>query len=141
MKVGIAGGRNYGSRAEEWRDDLTGATSKWWAPYQPEIDYLNQTLDAIHVKKPITCVIHGNATGADNLAKLWAIKNKVKQIPYNAEWDIYGSKAGPLRNARMMDENPDIQCWIYFNGGKGTDNCIKQARLRKLNILDLRNKP
>lgn len=138
MKIGVAGGRHYGERAEKWTDEFLGITTETWVPYQPEIDFLNQTLDAIHARKPITCIVQGEADGADKLAKAWAIRNGVDHLDYPADWDKWGGKAGPIRNAEMLDNNPDTKCWIYFKGGAGTANCMKQAKFRKFNILDLR---
>lgn len=132
MKILVAGGRHFGEKQVDWGDH------KVWEPNQEEIDYLNQTLDAIHAKKKITCIVQGEASGADLLAKAWAIRNNVEHLDYPAEWSKYGAKAGPIRNATMYDDNPDIQCAVFFKGGKGTENCMKQAKFRKVNILDCR---
>src|ERR1044072_2144882 len=43
-------------------------------------------------------VIHGNAKGADTIAKEWAFERGVGHVPFHADWDKYGRKAGPIRN-------------------------------------------
>ncbi|HUW48130.1 MAG TPA: DUF2493 domain-containing protein, partial [Patescibacteria group bacterium] len=62
--------------------------------------YANQVLSMIHEDHPITCVIHGDASGADTLAKDWAKANDITQVPYPAEWDKYKHAAGPIRNGQ-----------------------------------------
>lgn len=129
MKILITGGRNYGQKQEVWGDETV------WFDNPVEIAYFNDTLDAIHRRKPITCIVHGGAKGADTLAKLWAQDNNVEQKEYLPDWNRHGVYAGPLRNAEMMDLNKDLQCVIAFPGGKGTKNCIGQAKTRKINVL------
>lgn len=53
-------------------------------------------------------VIVGDASGVDRVV---AEICKEKKIPYTvfvAEWNKYGRSAGPKRNQRMIDENPDM---------------------------------
>lgn len=77
----------------------------------------------------ITAIIHGDATGADYLAKCWAVAYDVKEIPEPVkkdEWRDLGRKAGPLRNQKMLDlYAPD--CVVAFPGGRGTANMMRLA--------------
>lgn len=77
-------------------------------------------------------VIEGGAEGADKLAREWCALNKVPNKTYYANWNKFGSCAGPIRNKVMLTENEDaIVCW--FPGGRGTENCKSLAK--KLNMI------
>jgi len=72
---------------------------------------------------PIELIIHGAARGADTLAEEWAFAHSVSTQRFPADWKNFGPSAGPLRNAKMLEEGkPDFG--IAFPGGKGTaDMC------------------
>lgn len=56
----------------------------------------------------ITLVIHGGATGADTFADLWAKSHSIPVHCYPAQWQLYGDRAGPIRNRQMLIEgDPD----------------------------------
>lgn len=74
-----------------------------------------------------TCVIHGDATGADRLAKIWCLLNNVPQEPYPALWGKHGRAAGPIRNQQMLEcGHPDLV--VAFPGGSGTADMVARAR-------------
>lgn len=82
----------------------------------------------------IVQVVHGDATGADSLARDWAIERRVPHTPFPAKWKEYGNKAGPIRNSQMLRlAKPDMV--LAFDGGKGTANMVKQARRQGLPIV------
>lgn len=75
-------------------------------------------------------LIQGEASGADTIAKKYALKNKMLYLDFPAEWDKYGKSAGPIRNKQMIDEGkPDIVLAFYndISKSKGTLDMIKQA--------------
>jgi len=85
---------------------------------------LNSKLDELDERFEITCVVHGDALGADRMAAMWAYKNKIPVIAYPADWNRYGSSAGPVRNTLMLkEESPDMV--IAFPGGAGTRHMRK----------------
>lgn len=43
-------------------------------------------------------IVAGGAPGADTLGKEWAQQNAIIYTEFAANWDLYGNKAGPLRN-------------------------------------------
>lgn len=110
---------------------------------------LNQTLDSIFEERgwmsepdeygnclPVVHIIHGGAEGADTLADNYAVMNWCVVTEYPALWDKYGKSAGPIRNKQMLDEGePDLV--IAFPGGKGTNNMIKQANGRGIEIINV----
>ena len=102
--------------------------------------YVWGTLDNLHRRRRIVCVIHGGATGADACANRWAIRNNVERLSYpvtQAEWNEHGKKAGPMRNRLMLSrEMPTLV--VAYPGGRGTADCVKQAKQLGLLVADLR---
>lgn len=117
MRVIVCGGRNYSARTRVYT-----------------------LLDAIHAVKPIRTVVHGDARGADTLAKEWAqraaIPRRVEVEAHPADWSKHGKRAGPIRNRKMADVGADL-C-IAFPGGRGTSDMILKATAAWIPVLDLR---
>lgn len=90
---------------------------------------LFETLDELDVHH----VIEGGATGADALARQWAQQRFRPFTEYPANWTEHGRRAGPLRNAEMLEENPDAV--VAFPGGRGTDHMIALAAERGVPII------
>ena len=112
MKVVVTGGRSYANR---------------------ELVY--DVLDRLH---GVVFLIHGGAPGADRLASDWADSRGVINVSFNVRpnaWTRFGRRAGPLRNEQMMVLKPDLV--IAFPGGKGTRNCILQARRRNIQVVEI----
>lgn len=87
---------------------------------------LFSTLDVAHAANPIILLIHGGASGADDLAGKWARHVGVPWKAYAAYWKTEGKAAGPKRNQRMLDES-DPHLVIAFPGGAGTADMIRRA--------------
>jgi len=96
---------------------------------------LYRVLDTVHERRRITCIVEGEASGADRLARLWAESRGIAVDPYPADWDnidrpgavvkrnrygkLYDAVAGHVRNEQMLREGrPSLA--IGFPGGKGT---------------------
>jgi hypothetical protein len=53
----------------------------------------------------ITTLIHGKAKGADLMADAWALgEEDIEIVPFPADWEKFGKRAGFVRNKRMLDE-------------------------------------
>lgn len=86
---------------------------------------LCRVLDRFHAKTPIALLIEGGQSGADSLARRWAIRHQVPNQRFKADWN-HGLSGGPKRNRQMLVEGkPDAV--IAFPGGKGTANMVRQA--------------
>jgi hypothetical protein len=112
MRVLVFGGRDYNDRRTLYR-----------------------VLDDVHARCKISCIIEGEMSGADRLAREWAESRGVAVDPYPADWDnidrpgavvkrnsrgkLYDAAAGPFRNERMLREGRPNAA-IGFPGGKGT---------------------
>jgi hypothetical protein len=83
-----------------------------------------KTIEQSGWKDQITEVVSGCATGIDILGEQWARANNIpiKEMP--ARWDLYGRKAGPLRNKNMA-EYADAAIVIWDGKSAGTRNMIE----------------
>lgn len=101
MKLLVCGGRTYSDKAR-----------------------LNDELDAYLGDVHEIC--HGAAAGADSLAGAWALSRGIPCRTYPADWQRYGKRAGPLRNADMLARfQPDRV--VAFTGGAGTAHMVRIA--------------
>jgi hypothetical protein len=89
----------------------------------------------------VYALVNGEATGIDADAKAVAKSLNIEIISYPADWDTYGLKAGPIRNAEMAGKlsNGD-GILIVFSGGPGTKDMLKQAIARHIPVINLQDK-
>lgn len=108
-------------------------------------DHIHNTLCAIDAERgPITCIIHGGATGADHEGMIWAqMMASARRVthahlPFAADWRTHGRAAGPIRNQRMIDEGkPDLV--IAFPGGRGTADMMRRARAAGIDVIEIKD--
>lgn len=114
MRVLVCGGRNFSNRA-----------------------LLTTKLDDLHLERKFTALMHGGQTGADTMASQWAkAKGGIERYVCKAEWDKYADAAGPIRNARMLDWQPDLV--VAFPGGNGTADMVRKARAAGVEVIEVR---
>jgi len=97
VKLGVTGGRSYMNK-----------------------EHIREVLERIK----FDTLIVGDATGADALAHAWAVENNKNIVRFSAEWGVYGKRAGPMRNAQIVEA---CDVLLAFPGGRGTANCVAQA--------------
>ena len=88
-------------------------------------------LDRLKRLPPGTVIIHGAAKGADTIAGEVAVSLGFAVEPYPADWKRYGRAAGPIRNAKMLqDGKPDLVIAFHadIEASKGTKNMLGLAR-------------
>lgn len=111
MRVLVCGGRYY--------DD--------WA-------FIVHVLDRVNARQPITRLIEGGATGADELARRWAKARGIEVSTFTAAWDRYQGRAGLVRNAQMLREGrPDLV--VAFKGGRVTAHMVTIASAALVPVL------
>lgn len=97
-------------------------------------------LDAAIERMGLWCIIQGEATGADALAKEWAISRpSISMICVPADWDA-GNSAGPARNSvmlKILQAHDGDKAVIAFPGGRGTANMIAQGRGAGIRIIEI----
>lgn len=122
MRILVCGGHKYSDREHVWN-----------------------ILDLLHMEFDFAplILIHGDAPGADNLAKRWALKTeRVKELAFPADWSnishpkalikrhrngsLYDALTGFRRNQEMIDQGkPELV--LAFPGGAGTADMVKRA--------------
>lgn len=128
MKVLVCGGRDYKDKAR-----------------------VVEVLDSLNAETPISMVIQGGATGADALAKSWALSRDTHVAEVPALWHSYGPSAGPIRNKAMLSllgvgDRPE---WVLgeplkprhmvvaFPGGRGTKSMVTLAKDAGLTVMEV----
>ena len=115
MRIIVCGGREYKNR-----------------------EHVFEILDTLLPIKDQITILQGEAIGADELAREWCEFNKVKCIPFPADWNKYhrpGRKnpAGPIRNREMFNSGCDLV--IAFPGGTGTNDMCSYAESKGCTVI------
>lgn len=77
----------------------------------------------------ITEIIEGEAKGADTLSRLYGEYRGIPVRGFPADWNTFGKRAGPIRNAEMLKVGqPELVIAFRAPGSRGTQNMIDQAR-------------
>lgn len=84
-------------------------------------------------------IVSGCAKGADLLAERFANEYRHRLALFPADWERYGTSAGPIRNAEMAKYAVSDDCYgvlvAFWDGeSKGTKNMIDTARKRGLEV-------
>lgn len=81
----------------------------------------------------ITEVVSGGARGADMLGEQYAKDNNLDLKIFNAQWSLYGNRAGILRNEQMA--NYADQLVAFWNGySSGTAHMVQYAKKKNLKV-------
>ncbi len=103
----------------------------WTDPGSIYIDMCDLPLD--------TVIVTGGAKGADTIACDTAERLGLTVEVFEAQWDVWGRAAGPMRNTKMLDSGID-KVFAYHNNlseSKGTKNCVSQAIKRGIEVFVL----
>lgn len=110
MRLLISGSRNYTDEAF----------------IEKQIDW------AIAGKKDVVIIHGGCPRGVDAAVDAIAKRRGWVVDVYPADWSL-GCRAGPMRNAEMMTAGkPDYAIFFLSPPGKGTADCLANARRRKV---------
>lgn len=87
-----------------------------------------------------TIIIEGEAKGADTIAKYFANRLGYLVKGYPADWATFGKSAGPIRNQKMLDDNPDIDLVLAFhddliNNSKGTNYMVARSIKKGIKVI------
>jgi hypothetical protein len=85
---------------------------------------------------PISLVIHGDCSGADQLASDICDELGIPHTTFTADWS-QGKKAGPLRNQAMIDSKPDLVIAFPLEDSRGTRDCIRRAKAKGIAVLEI----
>jgi len=93
-----------------------------------DMPFLFGVLDMQAEQGPISTIIQGDCpTGADKLARMWAISRNEHFDRFPADWNAHGRAAGPIRNQQMIDEGKPTKVFA-FPGGRGTADMVRRAK-------------
>lgn len=107
---------------------------------------LNKTLDRIFAPYTRIELVEGGQVsegfdntkyGADYFAGLYAEKNALVHTTFNANWDLYGNKAGPLRNGIMAEYCAYGYGVAFWDGRKqrcGTWDMIQRCEAHSIQL-------
>lgn len=100
-------------------------------------NYKNKELTFYYLElfDPSDVVVGDCPTGLDSFVDEYCKANHIGFSSYFADWEKYGRAAGPIRNKIMCEENQDANFVLAFPGGKGTENCIKEAKKLGIHVL------
>lgn len=109
---------------------ITGSRD-WAFPHIVEAQILLAIAEAQSLGKIVTAddviIVHGDCpTGADAQANEIAERYGWNVESHPADWSI-GKKAGPLRNAKMVDLGADMCLAFIGPSSKGAKGCAKMA--------------
>ena len=85
----------------------------------------------VHAWRPVEIVSGGCYTGPDQAAEAWARHHRVTCRVMPAHWTVLGKRAGPERNARMVEVGTHLLA-LWDNASTGTGGIIEMARRRGL---------
>lgn len=81
----------------------------------------------------VTEVVSGCSGAVDMLGEKWAQFVGLPIMSFPANWELYGRKAGPIRN-RMMAEYAEALIAVWDGKSRGTKNMIEEAKKRDLKV-------
>lgn len=98
---------------------------------------LDEILGSLPDDQPLV-VVHGDCpTGADIMAKTWALTRftpvctddyeLVTEEAHPAAWHVHGNAAGPIRNKAMVDKGADVCLAFIRNGSRGASHTADLA--------------
>ena len=148
--LAIIGSRGLGQPQRYTNEIYTGATLYPTWTNVAQFNFAIKELNAIAMRiqeverednpdfdarKHLTVII-GDADGADEIGRLWAIKNQLTYTVIPAKWRIYGRSAGHRRNPDIIA--PAKYVAAFWDGdSKGTEGGIEYARKhdKKLKVI------
>ena len=82
-------------------------------------------------------VIHGGCQGVDETADKVCSDLNLDCTVFPAKWNLYGKFAGPIRNKKMLDEQPDIVVAFHQNisESRGTKHMLSIAKTAKIPVM------
>lgn len=98
-------------------------------------DFVFKCIDKVYHKYKFKNIVVGDSKGVGKVAKQYADEKEFGIECFKADWNIYGQKAGEIRNTKMVKELEIDDKGIAIWDGKSKDalDCIN--KLKKENKL------
>ena len=100
-----------------------------------KMQYVIDAVAASEIKKIDEVITGGELTGVDKQADLWAEAHAIDRMIIPANWNRNARAAGPIRNGRMADLEPDAVIAVWNGESKGTKNMIETAKKRLIPVF------
>lgn len=116
MRVIITGSRDADEK------QVKDVLDRWWFTHARGPGTHKFTRDLV--------IVQGSCpTGADKAARDWAAAKKVKLETFEADWDLEGKAAGPIRNRRMAQAGAHLCIALPLREGEstGTWGCVREC--------------
>ena len=97
-------------------------------------DMLSLLVSLAKVAGESVAVIQGGCRGADIIGRAAALDLGCYVEQYDADWDLHGKAAGPIRNLKMIEDGkPDLALVFHTDlfKSKGTKNMVKLLKKHK----------
>ena len=105
--------------------------SRYWT-YEKHADVIRRFLKRL---PPDTTLLNGGQKGVDTIcAVIGKELNFYVPDAFMADWNKYYLAAGPIRNKKMLDQNPDVVLLFHDDilKSKGTKNMKSQCEKMKI---------
>lgn len=79
-------------------------------------------------------VVSGGASGADYIAEQTCYQLGIDVTVHYAEWDIYGKRAGYLRNKTIVHDCDEVVA-LWDGVSRGTQHTINYAKSQNKRVL------
>ena len=134
MKLAIVGSRNF-TDYENFKLAVMKVLQEWNITLHEIVSGRNITLDEIVSGRNITLdeIVSGGAKGADSLAERFSKEFQIKTVIYRPDWNLYGKRAGILRNSDIVEHSTHMIAFPSRNG-KGTQDSIRKAREKQIPV-------
>ena len=80
-------------------------------------------LDRILSTRNIECLVSGGAVGADQFAERYGALRGIPVTVFPADWNRFGSKAGPKRNKQIVTPLGPCGCFLGRRQHRHHDDC------------------
>jgi hypothetical protein len=98
-------------------------------------EFVFKCIEKVYHKYKFKNILIGDSQGIDQAVKQYADDHEFELKTFKANWNIYGQKAGEIRNTKMVEqlEIDDKGIAIWDGKSKDTLDCIN--KLKKENKL------
>lgn len=109
--------------------------SRYYNNYKAFSNYVDDYIKEIG---EITVIISGGCRETDLMAERYAKEHKIEFFVFEADWKGLGSKAGPIRNQKIISASTHVIAFKAKNS-KGTLDSIRKAKKykKKLLVIDI----
>lgn len=92
-------------------------------------------MDRMHETNRIEYLIEGGHSGVDSVVREWRKERDVPGSTFYADWEMYGPRAGAVRNKIMVEQVNPIHLMIIFPGSLGTNSMKAFAESFRIGMI------